>query len=235
MHFDVGRHWWWVFNDIAKLYMSQNIKTKTCLYQHKSYIFNRNLGLGDYKANTDIAFCSHPLLSSVYRVTGSFQALSWWILPQVIRLQRTRFISGITSSVTMGVWNVNENQYVCMQGKSLIGICLKCIGIYGICMYLALNANEDKKNYCEVYKCWWRNINWSNVQWQNVVNNVDMSSIRAPWKNGPYKNKKVSMHLKSRLETTVNTMSIHVINKEMYLQYNKHNFCVFVRKCKTHD
>ena len=32
------------------------------------------------------------------------------------------------------------------------------------------------------------NINWRDVQRKNVVNNVDMSSLRAPWQNGPYKN-----------------------------------------------
>jgi len=30
-------------------------------------------------------------------------------------------------------------------------------------------------------------INWRDVQIKNVVNNVDMSSLRAPWQNGPYK------------------------------------------------
>ena len=30
-------------------------------------------------------------------------------------------------------------------------------------------------------------INWRDVQTKNVVNNVDMSSLRAPWQNGPYK------------------------------------------------
>jgi len=32
------------------------------------------------------------------------------------------------------------------------------------------------------------NINWRDVQIKNVANNVDMSSLRAPWQNGPYKN-----------------------------------------------
>ena len=34
--------------------------------------------------------------------------------------------------------------------------------------------------------CW--NINWRDVQTKNVANNVDMSGLRAPWQNGPYKN-----------------------------------------------
>ena len=32
------------------------------------------------------------------------------------------------------------------------------------------------------------NINWRDVQIKNVVYNVDMSSLRAPWQYGPYKN-----------------------------------------------
>ena len=32
------------------------------------------------------------------------------------------------------------------------------------------------------------NKNWRDVQIKNVVNNVDMSSLRAPWRNGTYKN-----------------------------------------------
>ena len=31
-------------------------------------------------------------------------------------------------------------------------------------------------------------INWRDVQTKNVANNVDMSCLRAPWQNGPYKN-----------------------------------------------
>jgi len=31
-------------------------------------------------------------------------------------------------------------------------------------------------------------MNWRDVQRMNVVNNVDMSSLRAPWQNGPYEN-----------------------------------------------
>jgi len=32
-------------------------------------------------------------------------------------------------------------------------------------------------------------INWRDVKRKNVVNDVDMSSLRAPWQNGPYENK----------------------------------------------
>ena len=34
----------------------------------------------------------------------------------------------------------------------------------------------------------WLNINGGDVQRKNVVNNVDKSSLWAPWQNGPYKN-----------------------------------------------
>jgi len=37
-------------------------------------------------------------------------------------------------------------------------------------------------------------INWRYVQIQNVVNNVDMSSLRAPWQNGPYKKQLKEQH-----------------------------------------
>ena len=33
----------------------------------------------------------------------------------------------------------------------------------------------------------WVNINGRDVQRKNVVNNVDKSSLWAPWQNGPYK------------------------------------------------
>jgi len=33
----------------------------------------------------------------------------------------------------------------------------------------------------------WYNINWGDVQRKYVVDNVDMSNLRAQWKNGPHK------------------------------------------------
>ena len=38
------------------------------------------------------------------------------------------------------------------------------------------------------------NINWRDVQRKNVVNNVDMSSLRAPWQIGPYTEKHIEHH-----------------------------------------
>jgi len=38
------------------------------------------------------------------------------------------------------------------------------------------------------------NINWRDVQTKNVVNYVDMSCLRAPRQNGPYKNQHKERH-----------------------------------------
>jgi len=46
-------------------------------------------------------------------------------------------------------------------------------------------------------------INWRDGQRKNVVNNVDSLSLRAPWQNGPYKNKHIEQH-KTRRSTRRN-------------------------------
>jgi len=38
------------------------------------------------------------------------------------------------------------------------------------------------------------NINKRDIQGKNVVNNVDMSSLSAPWQNGTYKNQHTEQH-----------------------------------------
>jgi len=50
-----------------------------------------------------------------------------------------------------------------------------------------------------------KNINWSDVQRKNVVNNVDLSSLRAPWQNGPYKNKHTEQHKNTQNTKTQQT------------------------------
>jgi len=50
------------------------------------------------------------------------------------------------------------------------------------------------------------NINWRDVQSKNVVNNVDMSSLRAPWKNGPYKNQNTERHKNTKNIMTQQTL-----------------------------
>jgi len=47
-------------------------------------------------------------------------------------------------------------------------------------------------------------INWSDVQRKNFVNNVDMSSLRAPWQNGLYKNQHtlININTKTRRDAT---------------------------------
>jgi len=42
------------------------------------------------------------------------------------------------------------------------------------------------------------NINWGDDHRKNVVNNdVDISSLKAPWQNGPYKNQDTERHKNS--------------------------------------
>jgi len=41
------------------------------------------------------------------------------------------------------------------------------------------------------------NINWRNVQRKNAVNNVDVSSLMAPWQNSPYINQHKEQHKNS--------------------------------------
>jgi len=36
--------------------------------------------------------------------------------------------------------------------------------------------------------------NYWDIQRENVVNNVDRSSLRAPWQNGTFKNKHIEQH-----------------------------------------
>ena len=50
------------------------------------------------------------------------------------------------------------------------------------------------------------NINWRDVQRKNVVNNVDMSSFRAPWQIGPY------------TETYTDQDKVHQETTYMYIQ-----------------
>ena len=42
------------------------------------------------------------------------------------------------------------------------------------------------------------NINWRDIKRKNVVHIVDMSSLRAPWQNGPYKNQHTEHHKKTQ-------------------------------------
>ena len=51
-------------------------------------------------------------------------------------------------------------------------------------------------------------INWRDVQRKNIVNNVDMSSLRTPWQNGPYKNQHTERH-----KNTKNTMTQQTLRK----------------------
>jgi len=61
---------------------------------------------------------------------------------------------------------------------------------------------EIKMNLWLIYVKTFDNINWRYVQKKNVVNNVDMSSLRASWQNGPYKNQQTE-----RLKNRQNSMT----------------------------
>ena len=54
-------------------------------------------------------------------------------------------------------------------------------------------------------------INWRDVQRKNVINNVDVSSIRAPWQNGPYKSKHTEQHKNTQNTKTQKTFSINYV------------------------
>ena len=70
-------------------------------------------------------------------------------------------------------------------------------------------------------------INWRDVHRKNVVNNVDTSSLRAPWQNGPYTEKHTEQHKK------------HVEHQDA-TEIQKHFLCVFYNlittiQCKTEN
>jgi len=50
------------------------------------------------------------------------------------------------------------------------------------------SLNDDLNTISSWVNTWLVNINWRDVQTKNVANNVDMSCLRAPWQNCPYKN-----------------------------------------------
>jgi len=56
------------------------------------------------------------------------------------------------------------------------------------CLHMLLQNGNITLN--KINKCKPKNgiKSTQDVQINNVVNNVDMSSLRAPWQNGPYKN-----------------------------------------------
>jgi len=64
------------------------------------------------------------------------------------------------------------------------------------------------------------NINWRDVETKNVANNVDMSCLRAPWQNGPYKNQH-----KGRHKNSYNIMTQQTFRKHIFLCFS--DFSVF--------
>ena len=74
---------------------------------------------------------------------------------------------------------------------------------------------ENEIIYYDVY------IHWRDVQRKNVVNNVDMSSVRTPWQNDPYKNIHTEQH---KDITRVRVVDIH-------LRYLSSTLIVMVELC----
>ena len=71
-----------------------------------------------------------------------------------------------------------------------------CVGCYVYTLYNYVCCNR-MLFFCDKYSFFANttfsmnitvNINGRDVQRKNVVNNVDKSSLWAPWQNGPYKN-----------------------------------------------
>jgi len=79
------------------------------------------------------------------------------------------------------VLNFSSTLIQLFQSRSLLYYLQKYSSVYCFCSYLWYEV------YCYI-------INLSNVRRKNVVNNVDMSSLREPWQNGPYKNKHTEQH-----------------------------------------
>jgi len=109
---------------------------------------------------------------------------------------------------------------VCIHGKNRCLIYLGCPNFINISVTSKTLGNMNNEGAKRLVKCFesdlqftqtvcengqWKgancngtssiynNINWRYVQRKNVVNNVDMSSLRAPWQSGPYKNLFVSV------------------------------------------
>jgi len=57
-------------------------------------------------------------------------------------------------------------------------------------------------------------INWRDVQRKNVVHNVDMSSSRASWLNGPFKNKHKEQH-----KNTQNIQTQQTCRKKLFFGF----------------
>ena len=49
------------------------------------------------------------------------------------------------------------------------------------------SLNDKNRNSLLYISRPWNMMSRYNLNWKNVVNNVDMSSLRAPWQNGKYK------------------------------------------------
>jgi len=63
---------------------------------------------------------------------------------------------------------------------------------YLSCLHFFFDCVKLNKNNKQTTKC--VHINLRDVKRKNIVTNVDMSSLRAPWQNGSYKNQHTEKH-----------------------------------------
>jgi len=79
------------------------------------------------------------------------------------------------------------------------------------------------------------NINWRGVHRMNVVINVEMSSWRVPWQNGPFKNQHTQNDTQTRRisfrKTTISLSFSDFLNTSFKMTYTKPRIiCVWVLK-----
>ena len=96
--------------------------------------------------------------------------------PTIKKARHYRQVQGEMTITGLTLWFVNRNHNLFVER---INVDIQFVA----CMLPKLQ--EFFFNYLHQ---WPYNKNWRDVQKTNVFNNVYMSSLWAPWQNGPYKN-----------------------------------------------
>jgi len=101
---------------------------------------------------------------------------------------------------------------------------LKCVHVY---FHSVRNIPQERKRLLIIiFNVCVHNCKWRQVQRKNVVNNVDMSSLRAPWQNDPYKNKHTEQHNNTKNTKTHQTfrfVCVYRIFKTRLICTNENN------------
>jgi len=84
--------------------------------------------------------------------------------------------------------NPNPGQQMCARQGRVILVAHKDAGRRKPVRVLSTVINARSENGRPAAVQHHNNINWRDVQTKNVVNNADISSLKAPWQNGRYKN-----------------------------------------------